>query len=309
MDADLKGAPCRRRRLSGLGLSRERLCRYNWQMARRNLMIGTTTLAAIAAAFVGLLVFQKIHTTRQQGPLRIVFEGSASGLRKGGGVNFDGVQIGEIKSLKLDNPRKIVAFVMVDNSAPIRKDTVVGLEFQGLTGVAAISLTGGAAAAAPVPLDEDGVPVLTADLSETESIRDSLHNVDRILVGNQSMVKDALLNFETYTASLASKGEALDNIIGKAGNAFAGFDSAIAGIDNLLPGLRDGKADELFEKVRSIREMAESFNSKSAVVMEEGRRTLLDISQAAIKVTRKFDPQAAGADNPPPPRRPAPQRQ
>jgi len=107
-------------------------------------MIGTTTLAVIAAAFVGMLAIQKIRAVRQQGPLRIVFEGSASGLRKGGSVNFDGVQIGEIKSLTLDNPRKVVAFVMVDNSAPIRKDTVVGLEFQGLTGIAAISLTGGA---------------------------------------------------------------------------------------------------------------------------------------------------------------------
>src|SRR3977135_710065 len=167
-----------------------------------NLMIGSMTLAVIAVAFVGLLGYRKIHGIAQQAPLRIVFEGSASGLRKGGGVNFDGVQIGEIKSLKLDNPRKIVAFVMVDNSAPIRKDTVVGLEFQGLTGVAAISLTGGAATAPPVPLDEDGVPVLTADLSEIESIRDSLHNVDRILVNNQAAMKDALLMFETYTATL-----------------------------------------------------------------------------------------------------------
>src|SRR3954471_12531049 len=112
-----------------------------------NLMIGTTTLAVVAAAVVGVLGFRKIHSVGQQSALRIVFEGSASGLRKGGGVNFDGVQVGEIKSLKLDNPRKIVAFVMVDNSAPIRKDAVVGLEFQGLTGVAAISLTGGAATA------------------------------------------------------------------------------------------------------------------------------------------------------------------
>src|SRR5258705_8961973 len=165
-----------------------------------NLMIGSMTLAVIAAAFAGLLGYRKIHGIAQQAPLRIVFEGSASGLRKGGNVNFDGVQVGEIKSLKLDNPRKVVALVRLDNSAPIRKDTVVGLEFQGLTGVAAISLTGGAAAAPPVPLDEDGIPVLTADLSETESIRDALHSVDRILVGNQATLKNALLNFETYTA-------------------------------------------------------------------------------------------------------------
>jgi phospholipid/cholesterol/gamma-HCH transport system substrate-binding protein len=273
-------------------------------MAKSNLMIGSTTLALIAVAFVGLLGYRKIHALQQQSPLRIVFEGSASGLRKGGSVNFDGVQIGEIKSLKLDNPRKIVALVTVDSSAPIRKDTVVGVEFQGLTGLAAIALTGGAAAAAPVPLDEDGIPILTADLSEIESIRDTLHNVDRILVGNQSMVKDALLNFETYTASLASKGDAIESIMRKADDAFAGIDSAMSKVDNIVPGLADGKPDELFEKVKTIRELADSFNKKSGIVMEEGRRSLLDISEAAVKVTRKFDPQAVSVGNPPPPRKP-----
>ena len=278
-------------------------------MKASNLMIGSTTLAVIAAAFIGLLGFQKIHEIRQRSPLRIVFEGSLSGLHKGGSVNFDGVQVAQIMSLKLDSPRKIVAMVMVDNSAPIRKDTVVGLEAQGLTGISAISLVGGAAAAAPVPLDEDGIPILTADLSETESIRDSLHNVDRILVGNQSTVKTTLQNFETYTASLANKGEAIDSIIGKADNAFASFDGAMAKIDRVVPGLLRGNADELYEKVKSIRELAESFNKKSGVLMEEGRRSLADISESANKVTRKFDPQGASDDNPRPPRKPNQKRQ
>ena len=274
-----------------------------------NLMIGSTTLAVIAAAFVGFLGFQKIHGIRQQSPLRIVFDGSASGLHKGGSVNFDGIHVGEIKSLKLDNPRKVVALVMVDNSAPIRKDTVVGLEFQGLTGVAAISLVGGAPAAPPVPLDEDGIPILTADLSETESIRDSLHNVDRILVGNQATLKNALLNFETYTASLVSKGEAIDSIIRKADGAFESFDSAMAKIDNVVPSLANGKVDELYQNVKSIRELAESFNKRSGALMQEGRRSLLDISQAAQKVTRKFAPQAGAGDDPSPPRKPNRKRQ
>lgn len=276
-----------------------------------NLVIGSATLAVIAAAFVGVLGFRKIHSINQQGPLRIVFDGSASGLRKGGSVNFDGVQVGEVMSLKLDNPRKVVAFVMLDNRAPIRKDTVVGLEFQGLTGVAAISLTGGAAAAPPAPLDEDGIPILTADLSETQSVRDSLHNVDRILVNNQTVLKDALLAFETYTATLASKGDAIDSVIRKADGAFENFDEAMTKIDNAVPGFSNGSADELFEKVKSIRELADSFNKRSGAVMEEGRRSLLDISQAAIKVTRKFDPQAGSGDSTPaaPPRKPAQKRQ
>jgi phospholipid/cholesterol/gamma-HCH transport system substrate-binding protein len=274
-----------------------------------NLMIGSTTLAVIAVAFIGLLGYRKIHSIQQRGPLRIVFEGSASGLNKGGSVNFDGIQIGEVMSLKLDNPRKVVAFTLVDNSAPIRKDTVVGLEFQGLTGVAAISLTGGAPAAPPVPLDEDGVPTLTADLSEVQSMRDTLHNVDRILVDNQAVLRDALLSFETYTATLTGKGDAIETIMRKADDAFGAIDGAMTKVDGIMPGLADGNAAALFEKVKSLRELAETFNKRSGVLMEEGRRTLLDLSQSAIKVTRKFGPQAVGAERPAPPRNPGQKRQ
>jgi phospholipid/cholesterol/gamma-HCH transport system substrate-binding protein len=276
------------------------------KMRSTNLVIGTTTLAILAIGLFGLLGVRKIRTISQETRMRIVFEGgSASGLRRGGSVNFDGVQIGEVLSLRLDNPRKVVAEVRVDKNAPIRKDTVVGLEFQGLTGIAAISLVGGDSSDPPVPADKDGVPTLTADLSEIQSIRDTLHNVDRVLVGNQSTIKDGLLSFETYTASLASRGDVIDKAIAKADDAFAGFDNAIARIDNLLPGFTDGKTDELFEKLRDIREFAQTFDKKSGIVIEEARQTLLDVSESANKITSKFDPQGG---SPRPPRRQAPQR-
>jgi phospholipid/cholesterol/gamma-HCH transport system substrate-binding protein len=273
-----------------------------------HLMIGTTTLAVIAAAFVGFLGVQKIRSVRQQSLLRIVFDGgSASGLRRGGAVNFDGIQAGVIRSIKLENPRKIVAEVMLDNSAPIRKDTVVGIEFQGLTGIAAISLVGGAAAAPPVPLDEDGVPILTADLRDVESIRDALHSVDRLLVNNATTIRDGLLSFETYTASLKSKAEAIDSILAKADDAFAGIDNVFNKIDDVMPGIANGQADDLLQKVQSIHELAESFNKRSATLMEEGRRTLVDVGLAASKMSGKLG--AAGeAAAPAPPRKPLPKR-
>jgi phospholipid/cholesterol/gamma-HCH transport system substrate-binding protein len=275
-------------------------------MRTTNLAVGTTLLAVIGAAFAGLLVFQKIHGARNQAPLRIVFNGSASGLRRGGTVTFDGVPAGLIRSIKLENPRKIVAEVMLDNSAPLRKDTVVGIEFQGLTGLANIALVGGAPSAPPVPLDEDGVPVLTADWSEQQSITDTMHNVDHFLIDNGQTIKDAMLSFETYTASLKSKGDAIDSILGKADDAFAGFDSTMAKIGGVLPGLGDGKTEELFEKLKSLRELADSYKQKSATIMEESRRMLADVSEGANNFTRKIDPQALPP--PAPPRRPAPRR-
>ena len=96
-------------------------------------LIGSFTLAVIAAAFGFVLWFQSLHTTKARSPLRVVFEGPATGLRNGGSVNFNGIRVGEVISVKLDNPRRVVALAMVENNAPIRKDTLVGLKFQGLT--------------------------------------------------------------------------------------------------------------------------------------------------------------------------------
>jgi phospholipid/cholesterol/gamma-HCH transport system substrate-binding protein len=270
-------------------------------MRATNLVIGTTTLAVIAAGFISVLAVQKVRGMRNQAPLRIVFNGSASGLRKGGTVTFDGVPAGQIVSIKLENPRRIVALVRLDNSAPIRKDTTVGIEFQGLTGLADIALVGGAPAAPAVPLDEDGIPVLTADWSEQQSMTDTLHNVDRVIIENRGAIKDAMLSFDDYTASLKSKGEAIDRIVGKADDAVAGFDSAIEKIDGLLPGLADGKAADLFEKVRSLRELADTYKQKSVVFLEEGRHMLADVSEAAKGMTRKLNPAAAPPAPPAPP--------
>jgi phospholipid/cholesterol/gamma-HCH transport system substrate-binding protein len=277
-------------------------------MRATNLAIGAATLAVIAAGFVGMLVVQKVRAVRNQSQIRIVFDGSAAGLRKGGGVNFDGVPAGQILSIKLENPRKIVVMAMLDNSAPIRKDTVVGIEFQGLTGVAAISLVGGAPSAPPVPLDADGIPVLSADLRESqESVVDTLHRVDNFLIENRESIKDAMLSAETYTASLKSKADAIDRILGKAEGAFAGFDSGMDRITNALPGFADGKAEELFEKMKSLRELADTYKKKAATFLDEGRKMLSDVSESANNMTRKIDP--AALPPPAPPRRPQQKRQ
>ena len=99
-------------------------------MARAsNLMIGTLTLALIAGSLGGWLGYRKYTGIRGETPFRVIFEGSASGVRKGSGVNFAGVRVGEVVSLKLDHHR-VIAMTRIDNNTPIRKDTQVGLEFR-----------------------------------------------------------------------------------------------------------------------------------------------------------------------------------
>ena len=250
-----------------------------------NLMIGSLTLVLIAGSFGAFLTYRKIAGIRQQVPFRVIFEGSASGLRKGGSVNFAGIRVGEVVSLKLDHPRRVVALTMIDGATPVRKDTQVGLEFQGLTGIAAISLTGGSDAAPPPDKGPDGIPELTADpegtLGMQEKIRVALRNVDKVITDNEVAVKDTLRNFETFTASLSGSGERITNIINTADSGIGSVDSALDKTRDFLGGLASDKyGGELLPTVISMRELIESFDKKSDTMLNEARKMLGDLSQS-----------------------------
>ena len=280
-------------------------------------LIGSFTLAVIAAAFGFVLWFQSLHTTKLRSPLRIVFEGPAAGLRNGGSVNFNGIRVGEVVSVKLDNPRRVVALAMVEHNAPVRRDTLVGLEFQGLTGVAAISLKGGDENAPPVPVGDDGIPVLTADPNAlqdvTEAIRGTLQNINRVVADNQAAVKNSLHNLETFTAALSRNAEKIDDVMLKVDGVMSKADNLMVGL-NRVAGGKDG--GELFLTLQSIRELADDFDKRSGALMTDGRRTLGDISRAVNNLDRNptrllfgasnsTSPAAASASapTPPPPRR------
>lgn len=271
-------------------------------------LIGSFTLTVIAAAIGFVLWFQSLHTTKQRSPLRVVFEGPAAGLRNGGSVNFNGIRVGEVVSVKLDNPRRVVALAMIENNAPIRKDTLVGLEFQGLTGVAAISLKGGDEAAAPPPLDQDGIPTLTADPNKlqdvTEAIRGTLQNINKIVADNQESVKNSLRNLETFTNSLARNAEKIDGVMAKVDSVMLKADSLMLGL-NTLAGGKDG--GELFQAVKSIRELADDFDKRSGALMSDGRRTLGDISRAVNNFDRNPTRVLFGASNSSAPPAPPPE--
>ena len=258
-------------------------------MARAsNVMIGGLALVLIAGSLGAFMTYQKLAGRNQQIPFRVIFDGSASGLSKGGSVNFAGIRVGQVVSLKLDNPRHVIALMMIDGNTPVRRDTQVGLEFQGLTGIAAISFTGGTLDAPPAPLGEDGIPELTADpeglLDMQEKIRVALRNVDKVISENEVAVKDTLRNFESFTASLSGSGEKITSIISSADSSIGSVDGALDKTKDFLGGLASDKyGGELLPTVISLRELIESFDKKSDTALNEARKMLGDLSQSINK--------------------------
>jgi phospholipid/cholesterol/gamma-HCH transport system substrate-binding protein len=262
-------------------------------MARvSNLMIGTVALALIAGSLGGWLGYKRYAGMKREMPFRVIFEGSASGLRRGGSVNFAGVRVGEVVSLKLDHHR-VIAMTRIDSNTPIRKDTQVGLEFQGLTGIAAISFTGGSVGAPPPASGADGVLELTADPEGTmgvqERIRVALRRVDKAIDDNEAAVRDTLRGFETFTASLATNGEQISSVISAAESGITAVDDGMARTETFLKSLGSAKYDgELLPTMVSLRELIVSFDKKSGALMADTRKMLGDVSESVNQADRKF---------------------
>jgi phospholipid/cholesterol/gamma-HCH transport system substrate-binding protein len=178
------------------------------------LVVGAFVLAAIAAVF-GFVYW--LHNTGGLGPratYHVQFDGSVPGLLVGAAVLFNGIRVGEVTDLGLaaDSPRRVNATISVASTTPVRADTRVGLEFQGLTGVPVIALEGGMLAAS-----SGEVPTLIADpgagQSMTQAARDALRKVDSVLSENAEPLKSTIANLQVFSEGLARNTGKLDNIV------------------------------------------------------------------------------------------------
>lgn len=177
-------------------------------------VVGAFVLATIFAVF-GFVYW--LHNTGGLGPrttYHVQFDGSVPGLLIGAGVLFNGIRVGEVTDLSLapDSPRRVNATISVASTTPVRADTKVGLEFQGLTGVPVIALEGGMQLANSGP-----VPTLIAEpgagQSMTQAARDALRKVDSVLSENSEPLKKTIANLQTFTDGLARNTGKLDSII------------------------------------------------------------------------------------------------
>ena len=178
-------------------------------------LIGAFTLSVIAAAFGFVLWFSGGDKPANRATYRIVFSSSVSGLSRGAQVLFNGLRVGEVTKIDLgDNPAFVHALVEIDPRTPIKADTRARLEFQGLTGVASVALTGGSPAA-PELARTGALREIIADRSDFQNILDTMQNLsakldkmldktDRLVDENSGSVSNIIRNVESFTGALAS---------------------------------------------------------------------------------------------------------
>ena len=180
-------------------------------------LIGVFTLAVILGAFGFVWWFQRAGDAGSRATYEVVFDGSVSGLRAGSAVNFNGVRVGEVYDIQLDvnDPRRVFVQIGVASHIPVRADTKAGLETQGLTGIAAVALTGGKLDAPPIVAESGKLPRITAETTQMQDLMQAaktvMSRVDKMLIENEQHIKEMIVEIGAAGKSVKEAADTLGN--------------------------------------------------------------------------------------------------
>lgn len=189
------------------------------EMRARYILVGAFVLAVVAGVFVFTYWVQSAGGLTQRATYEIKFDEPVSGLLKGSAVLFNGIRSGEVTQLRLDanNPRQVVARIAVDTTTPVRADTKVEVDFQGLIGTPAIALSGGSVATPLLKPSDRDPPVLNAEPAAgrtlTQAAKEALGRLDLMLAENSASLKSTINNLSTFSNVLARNSDRIDGIL------------------------------------------------------------------------------------------------
>lgn len=178
-------------------------------------LVGVFTLAVILGAFGFVWWFERVGDQGARTVYEVLYEGSVAGVRRGSAVNFNGIRAGEVYSLDLDkgNPNRVIVQIGISPATPVRSDTKAGLEYQGLTGIAAVSLTGGRLDAPPIVAEKGKLPRLVADVSQSQDLMQTANKVvgriDKMLIENEQQIKEMIVQIGAAGKSVRDAADTL----------------------------------------------------------------------------------------------------
>ncbi|EIE48992.1 hypothetical protein AL036_19755 [Salipiger aestuarii] len=180
-------------------------------------LIGAVTVLGVLG-LLGLLVwFAKVEIDRQYAWYEVLFD-DVSGLGMAGDVRYNGLSVGQVIGLGLDDtdPSKVRVRIEVAAGTPIKTDTTAQLNSQGVTGVAFVSLSGGSPEA-PLLLDASDaadIPLIPSERSVIQALTEDAPDLVAEAVGaireirsflgpeNQQSVATTLRNLESASGKL-----------------------------------------------------------------------------------------------------------
>ncbi|QXI38616.1 MlaD family protein [Pseudomonas xantholysinigenes] len=266
-----------------------------------HVLIGLVTVLVVAGAMLFGLWLTKSSVDDAFKDYEVVFNEAVSGLSRGSPVQYNGIKVGDVSSLRLDpkDPRRVLARVRLSGDTPVKEDTQAKLTLAGVTGNAFIQLSGGTPQSPELKGKDGKLAVIIASPSPiSRLLNDSsdlvtninllLHNANLMFSeSNIERLSNTLANLEQTTGAFASqKGGIADAIeqlaqVGKQANATLAETQALMRNANGLLGTQGKQAIGSAEQaMQSLAESTATINS----LLKDNRQSLDDGAQGLNQI-------------------------
>ncbi len=283
-----------------------------------HVLIGAVTvLGALLAVALGLWS-ASYRTDAAWQVFEVHFSQAVTGLAVGSVVQYNGINMGNVRDLYLDpeDPSRVIAVARVDAQAPVREDTTARLTVNGLTGVSFIQLRGGSASASPLHSESGRLPVIVAEESPLQRLIDQSEDIastasevmlrllDFLSEDNAARVSDTLDNIDAFTVAMAAETERVGTIMSDVQAGAARLEPFLADVSVLVSEVRslvtglEGQVDELapalaadlqtsLERFASVAERIDGMLAANELAINEfGNETLAELGPTITELRR-----------------------
>jgi len=216
-------------------------------------LIGAFTLVtAVLLLFFGLWA-AKYSSERSWTEYAVVFNEPVTGLTEGSSVQYNGISVGTVESLRLapDDPRQVLARLKLQADTPVKVDTKAKMSITSLTGSPFIQLTGGSPRAPWLTaVDHREVPVIRTEASALQNIADTANRLvsrmDEVLSeDNVRHIASTLHNIDALTGTIAGEREDLRALIVSARQSSEQLEKTLDSTNHAVDGVNRDLVDKL----------------------------------------------------------------
>ena len=184
-----------------------------------HVMIGLFSVIVVVGAMLFGLWLAKSSVDTAFQDYEVIFNEAVSGLSQGSAVQYSGIKVGDVISLRLDpkDPRRVLARIRLAGQTPIKEDTQAKLALTGITGTSIIQLSGGTPQSPELKGKDGNLPEIIASpspiarlLNNSNDLMTSvnllLHNANHLFSReNVERLSNTLDNLQQTTGAIAEQ--------------------------------------------------------------------------------------------------------